>query len=382
MADARPRSAKSSKKKKGKAAKKAEEQVDVGSLQAKIAELSNKENEEARLEVKDARKAGAAELGKLLRAREGNEDIIDAALAEYNKIADQAQNLEQEKAMALARVKDRDAIFSELARTRTVKEKLEELCRQLQKQSRDVAAHEQLKRDELNSKFQTSIDDISTKLQEQSQMEAEKALLSKRLELLTKQAELREQQAVAEENAKNAHIELLETKLLQATTQAQIYDGEVKRATQSEAEMKQQLDVYTEKFASFQDTLTGSNEMFANFKKEMEKLHKKIRKLEKEKRAVLEDKSARESQIVQLSLDKQESGAKLVALEKKNGKLESLCRTLQQQLKAARSATPAVSDATVAASNAAEKQAQPAAAATDTPAALDGGGALPSPMAG
>ena len=89
-------------------------------------------------------------------------------------------------------------------------------------QSRDVTAHEQLKRDELHSKFQSSIDDISGKLQEQSVLEQEKALLAKRLELLTKQAELREQQAVAEENAKKMHIELLETKLLQAATQLQV----------------------------------------------------------------------------------------------------------------------------------------------------------------
>ena len=90
--------------------------------------------------------------------------LDDSALVlrcvQYNTLADQAQRLETEKVRltrpaqthftpdtilcplvqtTLARRSaDRDQLFSELDRTRAVKEKLEELCRQLQKQSRDV----------------------------------------------------------------------------------------------------------------------------------------------------------------------------------------------------------------------------------------------------
>ena len=49
--------------------------------------------------------------------------------------------------------------------------------------------------------------------------------------------------------------------------------------------------------------------MFANFKKEMDKMGKKIKALEKEKRQALVEKSKRDKEILQLSIDKQEAGA-------------------------------------------------------------------------
>ncbi|XP_023250179.1 alpha-taxilin-like, partial [Seriola lalandi dorsalis] len=51
---------------------------------------------------------------------------------------------------------------------------------------------------------------------------------------------------------------------------------------QQEVHLKQQLSLYTEKFEEFQTTLSKSNEVFTTFKQEMEKMTKKIKKLEKE----------------------------------------------------------------------------------------------------
>lgn len=112
----------------------------MGNLQAKILELSNKEDDQVRVDVSDARKAGKEALGKLLRSHDENADIIDAVLAEYEKMSDAAASIEKEKAFLLVKVKDRDAVCSELTRTRAVKDKLEELCRSLQKQVRSLSS--------------------------------------------------------------------------------------------------------------------------------------------------------------------------------------------------------------------------------------------------
>ena len=110
--------------------------------------------------------------------------------------------LEADRDAALRKASDRERLLTELQRTKTLKEKLEELCRSLQKQNRDVAEAEQAKRQELNDKFKSSIDDISSKLQTQSEMHKDNELLTQRLALVTKQSELRDQQQAAELKAK------------------------------------------------------------------------------------------------------------------------------------------------------------------------------------
>ena len=47
-------------------------------------------------------------------------------------------------------------------------------------------------------------------------------------------------------------------------------------------ELRGQLSVYSEKFNSFQETLNKSNEVFDTFKKEMARMTKTIKSLEKE----------------------------------------------------------------------------------------------------
>nr|ACP43272.1 chromosome Y open reading frame 15B [Gorilla gorilla] len=51
---------------------------------------------------------------------------------------------------------------------------------------------------------------------------------------------------------------------------------------QEEAQLKEQLFLYMDKFEEFQTTMAKTNELFTAFKQETEKLRKKIKKLEKE----------------------------------------------------------------------------------------------------
>ena len=266
--------------------------------------------------------------------------------------------LEADRDAALRKASDRERLLTELQRTKTLKEKLEELCRSLQKQNRDVAEAEQAKRQELNDKFKTSIDDISSKLQTQSEMHKDNELLTQRLALVTKQSELRDQQQAAELKAKALEAELLDTKLRQAAAQLELARAEQERSAQTETELRTQLCTYMEKFAGFQETLESSNETFTTFKKEMDKMTRRIKKLEREKLELRKKTDASDvrrlvvvvrlsqkrctdmglSQVtlIEMATEKQAHAAQLGAAQKKASQLEALCRTLQGQLKAAR----------------------------------------------
>jgi DNA repair exonuclease SbcCD ATPase subunit len=163
--------------------------------------------------------AGTAALRKILLADDGPSDAerLDAVQGEYRRLVDAAKKLEADRKTQLARAADRDRLASELTRTREVKERLEVLCRELQKQSKDVAEDAQQKRDALNERFQSSIDDIQTKLEEQAAVQRDNEVLRKKLELIAKQTEIREQQYAAETRHKELEAELLSTQLAQQT---------------------------------------------------------------------------------------------------------------------------------------------------------------------
>merc|ERR1719329_1143137 len=100
----------------------------------------------------------------------------------------------------------------------------------------------------------------------------------------------------------------------------------------NELELREQLKVYADKFAGFQDTLTSSNDMFNTFKKEMDKMTRTTKKLEKEKRELKSKADATDATLIELANEKlamQESQDKMT---KKCMQLESLCRALQGQL--------------------------------------------------
>lgn len=167
--------------------------------------------------------SGVAAIRKILLApKDGDDAVADAARLEtvqqeYRRLADAAKRIEAERKTQVARAADRDRIAAELSRTIEVKERLEELCRQLQKQSKDVAADAQQQRDNLNAKFQSSIDDIQTKLEEQAAVQRDNETLRKKLELIAKQTEIREQQYAAETRHKELELELCTTQLAQQT---------------------------------------------------------------------------------------------------------------------------------------------------------------------
>lgn len=235
----------------------------------------------------------------------------------------------------------------EQQKSTAMKGKLETLCRELQRQNKQVmedakrqANEEHTKRQELSGKFHSTIKEITDKMEEQAEERLrqlrENEMLRENLKNLKEQYQIREQHYATQMKAKDLERQLLEAKLkqqadiaLQEALKAQAYKEQIASLAKTEGELRNQLSLYAEKFEQFQDTLTKSNDVFTTFKQEMERMTKTIKQREKEN-GILKKKSE-QSDITLIELVEERNGLKkqLDTVKAQKAKLEGLCRALQ-----------------------------------------------------
>ncbi|EOY18587.1 Uncharacterized protein TCM_043098 isoform 2, partial [Theobroma cacao] len=181
-----------------------------------------------------------------------------------------------------------------------VRDKLESLCRELQRQNKmlmdeckRVSTEGQNLRLDLSARFQDAIKDVSIKLEEQkdeclSQLK-ENEMLRNKLKQLADQYALSEQQYAQKLKQKTLELQISdlkikqhEEKLIQEQAQMKVYAEQVSQLLATEKNLRLQLTADGEKFQQFQDALLKSNEVFETFKQEIEKMAKSIKELKKE----------------------------------------------------------------------------------------------------
>ncbi|KAF4047445.1 Myosin-like coiled-coil protein [Phytophthora infestans] len=265
----------------------------------------------------------------------------------------------------------KSAVSTELVKTNTSKVKLEQLCRELQKQnklivneSRRIADEEDQKRRELSAQFQKTIEDVSAKMDKQGQDYVaslkENENLQQKLKTFLEQYTVREEHFQRQLEAKDLAVQLAETKLqhqVELTTReaekVKVTLDKAKEFSDREGELQAQLNSYSEKFDVVQETLTKSNQMFTTFREEMDKMAKTTKKLEKENLALRKKCAAYDSGAIASIQEKVASVEETLKLQEKVKKLESLCRHLQAERNSTRQAQQAqttVSSATESAS--------------------------------
>ncbi|KAL2896579.1 Alpha-taxilin [Bienertia sinuspersici] len=188
---------------------------------------------------------------------------------------------------------ERDAAIS-------VRDKLESLCRELQRQNKmlmdefkRVSEEGQNLRSDLSTKFEDAIKDVSSRLEEQkgeclSQLK-ENEMLRDKLKQLADHYTLSQQQYAQELKQKSLELKIAELKveqneekLTQEQAQIKVYAEKISQLLETEKSLRQQLTADGEKFQQFQDALLKSNEVFETFKQEIEKMSKLTKDLKKE----------------------------------------------------------------------------------------------------
>ncbi|CAH1798771.1 unnamed protein product [Owenia fusiformis] len=279
-------------------------------------------------------------------------------LLEDHRVTQSTLKQNQRKLTVLGREKEQ--LQSEHSKAVLAKSKLESLCRELQRHNKLVkeeslarAREEEEKRKEVTAKFQTTITDIQSQMNDHhsknSKLREENIDLASKLKNLIEQYDLREQHIEKVIKHKDLESQLVEAKLQQSTLhlteekQKNTVEKEILLAEQNEAknkialleaqekQLRTQVALYTEKYEEFQTTLSKSNEVFASFKTEMEKMTKKIRKLEKETHMWRNRWESSNTALINMAEEKTRSDKEIATLNTKIRRLESLCRALQAE---------------------------------------------------
>ncbi|XP_015942631.1 uncharacterized protein LOC107467919 [Arachis duranensis] len=232
-----------------------------------------------------------------------------------------------------------------------VRDKLESLCRELQRQNKmlmeeckRVSTEGQNLRLDLSAKFQDAIKDVSNKLEERkdeclTQLK-ENDMLRNKLKQLADQYELSEQQYAQKLKQKTLELQLAdlrvkqhEEKLVQEQSQIKVYAEQVSQLLATEKNLRMQLTTDGEKFQQFQEALSKSNEVFETFKNEIEKMAKSIKELKKENQFLKSKSEKSDITLIELVDERERLKKQLEKTTKQKEKLESLCRSLQAERK-------------------------------------------------
>ncbi|XP_058098687.1 uncharacterized protein LOC131243378 isoform X3 [Magnolia sinica] len=242
--------------------------------------------------------------------------------------------------------------------TIAVRDKLESLCRELQRQNKmlmdeckRVSTEGQNMRSDLSTKFHDAIKDVNNKLEEQkdeclSQLKENETLRNK-LKHLADQYAVSEQKFQQKLKQKMLELQLADLKIqqhqeksVQEQTQMQLYAEQVSQLLATEKNLRLQLQADGEKFQQFQDALLKSNEVFEAFKKEMEKMAKSIKDLTKENIFLKSKCEKTDVSLIELVEEREHLKQQLEHLKKQlekmknqKEKLQSLCRSLQAERK-------------------------------------------------
>lgn len=232
-----------------------------------------------------------------------------------------------------------------------VRDKLESLCRELQRQNKmlmdefkRVSEEGQNLRSDLSTKFEDAIKDVSNRLEEQkgeclSQLK-ENEMLRDKLKQLADHYTLSQQQYAQELKQKTLELKIAELKVEQneeklAHEQAQtkVYAEKISQLLETEKSLRQQLTADGEKFQQFQDALLKSNEVFETFKQEIEKMSKLTKDLKKENTFLKSKCEKTDYTLIELVEERERMKKQLEKTKNQKEKLESLCRSLQAERK-------------------------------------------------
>lgn len=259
-------------------------------------------------------------------------------------------------------LKEKDQLQSEHSRAVLARSKLEGLCRELQRHNKTLkeetlqrCREDDLKRKEITTHFQSTLTDIQAQIEEHSNRNnklcQENGALAEKLKDLISKYDQREANLEKVFKHRDLQQKLLETKLAQANMmlkdaqekhklekehllkQAAEAKLHVKLYKEQETDMKAQLAVYSEKFDEFQGTVSKSNNVYASFKQDMDKMAKKMKKLEKEAMTWKSRFDGCNKSLIDMVTDKTLKEKEFELCTVKIQKLEKLCRALQDERK-------------------------------------------------
>ncbi|KAI1505657.1 myosin-like coiled-coil protein-domain-containing protein [Biscogniauxia marginata] len=368
-----PAMASNSKKGKGKKALDSSEASKLVAARISQLEVDTAAEREQEAEIdREVRKANR-ELNHQMN-KMNDMDKIDLLTKRSSELFANLKRLERENLKNKKRAdqlqKEKDSSRTDLSKQIGLKEKLEKLCRELQKENNKLK-NEHRALNDTHDRLKTSSDERFKKVLETLEgyqeekdnprkqivyMKAEE-LFKARFKSLIDQYELRELHFHSAMRTKEIEVQWnmaryeQQKKAAEAeASRARQLNSQVLTFTKTETELRNQLNVYVEKFKQVcslcpsrqhraqpltdeevEDTLNNSNDLFLTFRKEMEDMSKKTKKLEKENENFKRKEGALNQNIFKMAEERNKHIKDLDDVKKKNDKLTSIINQMQQQ---------------------------------------------------
>ncbi|KER32265.1 hypothetical protein T265_12831 [Opisthorchis viverrini] len=256
---------------------------------------------------------------------------------------------------------ERDQLQAERNRLILQKDKLETLCRELQKQNKLVQEEsvartraEEEKRREVADHFQTGITSIQTQLNEyqtrNSELRKENQELADKLSQFIKQHEKREEHVEKLLQARDLEVKLAEAKLnkmqclleqervkfqqkvINMEQESKLMKERMDMHLELEQKLKDQIEFYKTKYQNFNKTIAKSNKLFDSAKDEMEKLTKRVKQSEHD---VVEWRGKWElsqRSLLEVAAENKKLTEEAAIARKQAERMGNLCRALRAQL--------------------------------------------------
>ncbi|KAJ5708265.1 hypothetical protein N7488_008066 [Penicillium malachiteum] len=343
--------------KKNKGKKAADPNETSKLLAAKISQLEQDAvgEKEQEMEIEREVKKATRDLNQLLNTIESPMTRLETVSKKYTELLADMKKLDRDYAKSKKRAdqvqKDHDKSKSELSKTVTMKDKLEKLCRELTKENKKVK-DENKKLEENENKARLMVNErLDSMLYALEDMMASKGnprsemldmdlgdALKLKLKTFTEQFELREISYKSLMTYREREIQSLMIKYEEQRRAAEseaargrALSAQVSTFSHTEAELRSQLNIYVEKFKQVEDTLNNSNELFLTFRKEMEEMSKKTKRLEKENHTLNRKHESTNRNILEMAEERTRNQEELDRLRRKCQHLETLCRRMQAQ---------------------------------------------------
>lgn len=251
---------------------------------------------------------------------------LDVMSKKYSDIVDDNKrlllNLKQSDKKIMLLQREKEQFQSERNKALLTRKRLENLCRELQKQNKTVKEEclsrlkkEEEKRKELSGKFQSILAHINQQmnltLEKNAKMQEENLEMNKLFKSLCDEVAVKEKQLlqehmrmkgellIARDNFEEVKIEATAEKEIFLREKQQLllvsntilfniieyffkynlffqtlteYRARIQELQGAEAAMKSQIDLYTNKYDEFQNSLTRSNKVCGEFNEEMERV--------------------------------------------------------------------------------------------------------------
>ncbi|XP_043483897.1 gamma-taxilin [Leptopilina heterotoma] len=307
---------------------------------------------------------GVEQVLKSLVSIENADEKLSAMCKKYSEVIDENRKLQlslkqSEKKVQMIQ-REKDQLQTERSKAVLTRSRLESLCRELQRQNKAVKEEsllklreEEEKRKEVSAKFQSTLGELTALMSQNNEKNTklyeDNMEMSKNFKSLCEQVELREQQFEKIHQQMQLEIQLAEAKLAKVTLEmtsekeallnekkqllAKLaeYQLRLKEMQAQEVGLRSQISMYTDKYDEFQNALTKSNQVFGGFNEEMEKMSKKIHKLEKETGLWKHRWEKSHQALLEMAADKQTRDAEIEDLNRKRLLLLELCKAFQQE---------------------------------------------------